>query len=78
MLAVQTTTLKPVSRIDANGTPIASDTSDGALATNPNPQDTTTDASVAVLSVDPQQAQALAVASSSYKIYLSLRSPGDH
>ncbi|HEY7801393.1 MAG TPA: Flp pilus assembly protein CpaB, partial [Dehalococcoidia bacterium] len=77
VLAVQTTTLKPISRVDANGTPITSDTSDGALATNPNPQTTTNDASVAVLSVDPAQAQALAVASDGYKIYLSLRPPGD-
>ncbi|MBF6600090.1 MAG: Flp pilus assembly protein CpaB [Dehalococcoidia bacterium] len=77
VLAVENVTLKPTARLDANGKPITSATSDGSLSTNPNPQDTQTDAKVAVLSVDPQQAQQLAVAADGYKIYLSLRAPGD-
>lgn len=77
VLAVDESAQRPISRVDRNGNPIRSDTADGSLATRPDKTVAQPDAKTVTLAVTPEQAQALAVGTDSYHVYLSLRPPGD-
>ncbi|MHB8377797.1 MAG: Flp pilus assembly protein CpaB [Dehalococcoidia bacterium] len=77
VLAVDNVALKPVSRLDANGKPITSGTADGTIATNPDTTNTQPNAKTVTLAVTPDQAQMLAIGQDGYRLYLSLRPPGD-
>jgi Flp pilus assembly protein CpaB len=77
VLAVADEQLEPVGRLDIDGNPIMTDTSEGVLSEAPEDADTQPDARNVTLAVAPEDALLIALAQEEWSVWLSLRGPGD-
>jgi Flp pilus assembly protein CpaB len=77
VLAVADEQLEPVGRLDIDGNPIVTDTSEGVLSEAPEDADTQPDARNVTLAVAPEDALLIALAQEEWSVWLSLRGPGD-
>lgn len=77
VLSVAQEAQKATARLDKDGKPIATDTAAGEIASRPSDTSANSKAKTVTVSVSPEDAARLALASQSYSIYLSLRGTGD-
>lgn len=78
VLAVAEEQLKPIGRLNIEGTPIATENSDGVLAASPDNADAQPKARNVTLSVSPEEAMLITLAQEEGSVWLILRGPDDN
>jgi len=77
VLAVAEQQLEPIGRLDIQGNPIVTDSSEGVLAESPEDVDAQPKARNVTLSVSPDEALMITLAQEEGSVWLILRGPGD-